>query len=57
MADIVTILFFMIVIGVVLYFVNRAIPMSPTIKMLINVVIVLLVIAWLLKMFGLLNWK
>jgi len=57
MANIVTVLFFLVVIGVILYFVNRSIPMSPTIKMIINIVVVLLVIAWLLNMFGLLNWK
>lgn len=57
MSQIITILFVLIVIGVVLYIVNTRVPMDATIKLVINCVVVLLVIAWLLNAFGVLNWK
>lgn len=56
MSHIITILFALIVIGVILYLVNRIIPMDGTIKLVINCMVALLVIAWLLHEFGLLDW-
>lgn len=57
MSHIITILFVLIVIGVILYLVNRIVPMDGNIKLVINCVVILLVIAWLLHAFGVLNWK
>lgn len=42
----------LVLIGVLLYFVNMVIPMVPWMKTLINVVVALLVILWLLSLFG-----
>ena len=42
----------LIVIGVVLWLVNTQIPMAPAIKTIINVVVVLVVLLWLLQVFG-----
>ena len=55
MTSIITVLFLLIVVGVVLYLVNRLIPMDATIKMIINIVVFLLILAWLLNYFGLLK--
>jgi hypothetical protein len=53
---ILTILIVLIVAGVVLYLVNNYIPMDGKIKSILNVVVVIVVIVWLLKIFGVLNY-
>jgi hypothetical protein len=47
-----SLLILLIIVGVVLWLVNTYIPMDPKIKMIINIVIVLVVIIYLLKLFG-----
>lgn len=42
-----------ILVGVVLYFVEAYIPMSPPISTLLRIVVVLFVIFWLVQIFGL----
>jgi len=49
---ILTILIVLIVAGVILYLVNNYIPMDGKIKNILNVVVVLVVVVWLLKIFG-----
>ena len=44
----------LVVIGVILWAVNAYIPMQPTIKRILNVVVVVVVCVWLLSVFGLL---
>jgi hypothetical protein len=44
----------LIVIGLILYLVETLLPIDPTIKQVIRVVIVLAVILWLLSLVGLL---
>ena len=43
----------LIVIGVLLWLVNRFIPMQGTIKSILNAVVVIAVVLWLLNIFGL----
>ena len=43
----------LIVVGVVLWLINRYIPMAGSIKSLLNAVVVIAVVIWLLKVFGL----
>ena len=50
---IITIVIVLIVAGVLLWLVNTYIPMQPGIKKILNWVIVIIVIIWLLKVFGL----
>lgn len=50
--SIIAVIVLLIVIGVLLWLVNTRIPMDATIKTIINVVVVILVIVWLLKVFG-----
>jgi hypothetical protein len=47
------ILMVLIVVGVLLWLVNRFIPMQGTIKSILNAVVVICVVLWLLNIFGL----
>lgn len=49
-----TIILVLIVVGVLLWLVNAYIPMQPTIKKILNIVIVVVLVIWLLKISGLL---
>jgi len=46
----------LIVVGVLLWLVNRFIPMAGSIKTILNVVVVIVVILWLLNVFGIFNY-
>jgi hypothetical protein len=43
----------LIVVGVLLWLVNRFIPMQGTIKSILNGVVIITVVLWLLNIFGL----
>jgi hypothetical protein len=43
----------LIVVGVLLWLVNRFIPMQASIKSILNGVVVIAVVLWLLQLFGL----
>ena len=43
----------LIVVGVLLWLINRYIPMQGTIKSILNAVVVIAVVLWLLQVFGL----
>ena len=45
----------LVVVGVVLYLINAYIPMAGSIKSILNAVVVIAVVLWLLKVFGLMN--
>jgi hypothetical protein len=45
----------LVVVGVVLWLINRFIPMAGSIKTILNVVVVIAVILWLLNIFGILS--
>jgi cation transporter-like permease len=47
------ILMVLIVVGVLLWLVNRFIPMQGTIKSILNAIVVIAVVLWLLNIFGL----
>lgn len=51
----VQVLLTLIVVGVLLWLVNRFIPMQSSIKSILNGVVVIVVVLWLLKVFGLLS--
>ena len=50
---VVQVLFTLIVVGVVLWLINRFIPMATSIKSILNAVVVIGVLWWLLNVFGL----
>jgi vacuolar-type H+-ATPase subunit I/STV1 len=47
------VVFVLIMVGVLLWLVNRFIPMQETIKSILNGVVVIAVVLWLLNAFGL----
>lgn len=47
-----TILFVLIAVGVVLWAINNFIPMDRKIKYILNVVVVIVLLGWLLNVFG-----
>ena len=53
--SILTVLVVLIVAGIIMYLINRYIPMDGTIKSILNIVVVVLIIVWLLKVFGILG--
>ena len=42
----------LVVVGVILWVINSYIPMQPTIKKILNVVVTICVVIWLLSVFG-----
>jgi hypothetical protein len=54
--SLITFLLVIIAAGVILWVVNTYIPMQATIKRIFNLVVVILVIVWLLKVFGLFSY-
>jgi hypothetical protein len=45
----------LIVVGVLLWLINTYIPMQPTIKRILNAIVVICVVLWLLSAFGILS--
>ncbi|ASB47883.1 Thivi_2564 family membrane protein [Alkalitalea saponilacus] len=52
---ILTILIVILVVGVLLWLVNSYIPMQRTIKGILNAVVVIILVIWLLSVFGVLD--
>ncbi|MGB5835209.1 MAG: Thivi_2564 family membrane protein [Thiohalocapsa sp.] len=50
----ITLIVTLVVVGLILWLINNYIPMDSTIKKILNVVVVIVVILWLLSVFGLL---
>jgi hypothetical protein len=49
------ILLVLIIVGVVLWLINTFIPMAASIKTILNAVVVIVVLVWLLQVFGLMR--
>lgn len=52
--SILSLILVLVIIGLVLWAINTYIPMQPGIRRILNVVVIIIVIIWLLKIFGLL---
>lgn len=50
-----TIIIVLLVVGVLLWLVNTYLPMDRKIKNILNAVVVIVLVVWLLKVFGLLG--
>ncbi len=48
-----TLVMTLVVVGLILWLINNYIPMDGTIKKILNAVVVIVVILWLLSVFGL----
>jgi 1-acyl-sn-glycerol-3-phosphate acyltransferase len=53
--SVLTILIVILVVGVLLWLVNSYIPMQRTIKGILNAVVVIILVLWLLNVFGVLD--
>ena len=53
--SLISLLVFLIVVGVILWLINTYIPMDVKIKKILNVAVVIVVILWLLQAFGILG--
>lgn len=49
-----TIILAIVLVGLLLWVVNSLIPMEATVKRILNVVVIIALVIWLLKAFGLL---
>ena len=54
--SVLTILLVLILAGVLLWLVNQYIPMDGKIRTILNIVVVVLIVVWLLKVFGVFNY-
>ena len=50
---ILSIIIVIVIVGLILYLANTYIPMDAKIKSILNIVVVIILIIWLLKAFGL----
>ena len=50
-----TLIFVIVVVGVLLWVVNRFIPMDGKIRSILNAVVVIVLVLWLLDAFGILD--
>ncbi len=50
--DLITVVLTLIVVGVLLWAINRYVPMDSKIKSILNIVVVIVVIIWLLQGYG-----
>lgn len=54
--DLIQLLVLLIIIGMLMWFINTYIPLTQPIKTIINVVVVLIILLWLLRLFGIANY-
>lgn len=55
MTPLISLIITLVVVGVILYLINNYLPMDGKIKSILNVVVVIAVILWLLRSFGMLG--
>ena len=53
--NLINVVIILIVVGVLLWLINAYIPMQPTIKSILNAVVIIVVVIWLLQAFGVLG--
>lgn len=53
--DLVTVVITLIVVGVLLWAINRYVPMDSKIKTILNIVVVIVVVLWLLQGYGIIG--
>lgn len=51
-----TVILVIVAVGLVLYVIHRWLPLPAEIKNLLNVVVILILVVWLLKSFGIIKW-
>lgn len=51
-----TVLIVLVLVGVVLWLINQYVPMQPSVKKILNIVVIIVLIIYLLRAFGVLNF-
>jgi len=51
----ITLILTFVVVGVVMWAINAYIPMEPNIKRLLNIAVVIILVLWLLSVFGIIG--
>ena len=54
--SLITIVITLVVVGILLWLVNTYIPMDGKIKKILNIVVIVVVVFWLLNVFGVWNY-
>lgn len=54
--SLITVIVVLVVVGVLLYLINQYVPMSPNVKKILNIAVVVLLVIWLLKVAGLFHY-
>lgn len=50
--DLIQLIVVLVIVGVVLWLINTYVPLAPPVKTVINVIVVLILCLWLLRLFG-----
>jgi len=50
-----TVIIVIVIVGFLLWLVNTQVPMHPTVKTILNAVVVIVLVVWLLSVFGLIG--
>lgn len=53
----ITILFTLLILGVILWLINTYVPMAQPIKTIFNVIVVIIVCIWLLQFIGIVDYS
>ena len=53
--SLISVIIIIVLIGVIMWAVNKYIPMAPNIKTLLNIAVVVILVIWLLSLFGVLS--
>jgi hypothetical protein len=54
--SIINVVLVLIIVGVIMWLINSFIPMAGAIKTLLNIVVLILLILWLLQVFGIFSF-
>lgn len=55
MSPLINVIIVLVVVGLILWLINRFIPMQSTVKSILNIVVIICLILWLLRAFGIWN--
>jgi len=50
--DLITLIIGIVILGVALYLIENYVPMSPPIRVVLRVIVVLVIVVWLLRFIG-----
>jgi len=53
--SLITFVLVLVVVGVILWLVEKYVPMDPQIKQIIRIVVLIAIVLWVLQLFGLLD--